>query len=89
MEADGGRAKRVRFDHIRTSALIFFMNPLNRFGFRQKQKLDRAFEVFAFPIAKTLAAIIGLGQTEPLQSGSHRAVEDDDAFAQKRGQGME
>jgi hypothetical protein len=24
-----------------------------------------------------------------LQSGPHRAVEDDDAFAQKRGQGMD
>jgi hypothetical protein len=65
------------------------MDPLNRFGFRQKQKLDRAFEVFAFPIAKTFAAIIGLGQTELLESGSHRAVENDDAFAQKCGQGME
>ena len=88
MQTDGGRAESIRFDHIRTGAQIFFMDPLNRFGFRQKQKLDRTFEVFAFPIAKTLAAIICLGQTQPLQSGFHRAVEDDDSFAQKRGQGV-
>jgi len=88
MKADGGRAEGVRFDHIRASAQIFFMDPLNHFRFRQKQKLDCTFEVFAFPIAKTFAAIIGLGQTKPLQSGPHRAVEDDDASAQKRSQGM-
>ena len=61
---------------------------LDRLRFRQQQKLDRAFEILAFPIAKTFAAIIRLAQAEALQSCAHRTVEHDDAFLQQRGKRM-
>ena len=79
------RAESIGFNHIGTGPEIFFVDALDRLRFRQQQKFDRAFEVLAFPIAKTFTAIIRFGQAEALQSCAHRTVEHDDALLQKRG----
>jgi hypothetical protein len=88
VQADRGRTESIGFNHIGAGAEIFFVDALDRLWFRQQQKLDCAFEVLAFPIAKTFAAIIRFSQAEALQSRAHRAVEDDDALTQKRGKRM-
>ena len=66
MQANGGRAESVRLDDIGARAQIFFMDPLDHLGFGQQQEFDGAFEIFAFPIAKTVAAIIGFVRLESL-----------------------
>jgi len=88
LQADRGGAKSIGLNHVGAGAEIFFVDALDRLRFRQQQKLDCAFEVLAFPIAKTFAAIIRLCQAEALQSCAHRTVEHDDAFLQKRGKRM-
>src|SRR4029077_14180747 len=88
VQADRGGAEGIGLNHIGAGAKIFFVNALDRLRFRQEQKLDRTFEIFAFPIAKALASIIRFGQAEAMQSRTHRAVEDDDALLQKRGKRM-
>jgi hypothetical protein len=85
LQADRGGAKSIGLNHIGAGAEIFFVDVLDRLRFRQQQKLDRTFEILAFPIAKAFAAIIRFAQAEALQSCAHRTVEHDDAFLQQRG----
>src|SRR6266513_2673959 len=55
VQADRGRAESIRLNYIGAGAEIFFVHALDRLRFRQQQKFGRAFEVLAFPIAKTFA----------------------------------
>ena len=89
VQADGGGAESIGLDHIGAGAEIFFVDVLDRLRFRQQQKLDRTFEILAFPIAKAFAAIIRFAQAEALQSGAHRAVEHDDALLQSAVKGWD
>ena len=89
VETDGGGAERVGLNYVGPSPEIFFMHLLNQVRLGQQKELYPAFEIFAFPIPKTLAAKIRFGQTKPLQSGSHGAIEDHDAASQQRFEGME
>ena len=59
------------------------MHPFDDLGLRQQQNLERAFQIFAAPVAEAVASVIGFAQAEPLQSRAHRAVENDDAFVQQ------
>ena len=54
----------------------------------EQKEFDSTFEIFAFPITKTLAAKIRFGQTKPLQSGSHGAVEDHNPASKEGFEGM-
>ena len=65
------------------------MHLLNQVRLSEQKKFDPALKILAFPITKTLAAKIRFGQAEPLQSGSHGAVEDHDPASQERFEGME
>ena len=87
MQPDGGGAERVGLDDIRAGFEVLGMNFLDDLRLSKKQKLEAAFEIFAFPIAKPFAAIIALGKFVALDHRAHGAV--DDAFAQERFQGTE
>ena len=65
------------------------MHLSNQARLGEQKEFDSTFEIFAFPITKTLAAKVRFGQAEPLQSGSHGAVEDHDPASQERFEGME
>ena len=88
VQANRGCTESIGFNHVGAGAEIFFVDALDRLRFRQQQKLDRAFEILAFPIAKALASIIRFGQAEAMQRCAHRAVEHDDALVQQRGKRM-
>src|SRR5207248_11639928 len=75
-------------NHCGSGTEIFYVDVLDRLPFRQQQKLNRTFEILAFPMTKACAAIIRLAQAEALQSCAHRTVEHDDAVLQQRGKGM-
>jgi len=64
------------------------MHLSNQVRLGEQKDFDPAFEIFAFPITKTLAAKIRFGQTKPLQSGSHGAVEDDNPASKEPFEGM-
>ena len=64
------------------------MHLSNQVRLGEQKEFDPAFEIFAFPITKTLAAKIRFGQTKPLQSGSHGAVEDDNPASKEPFEGM-
>ena len=89
MQTDGRGAERVRLHYVSASPEVFFMHLSNQVRLGEQKEFDPAFEIFAFPITKTLAAKIRFGQAEPLQSGSHGAVEDHDPASQERFEGME
>src|SRR5438270_508870 len=81
-------ACRSSYQRIASPPHLPARHPLDRLRFRKQQKFDRPFEILAFPIAKSFAAIVRFGQPEALQSGAHRTVEHDDALPQKGGKRM-
>ena len=62
VQADGGCAEGIGLDDVRAGFEILAVNFLDHLRLGQVQELEAAFEIFAFPIAETLAAIIRLGQ---------------------------
>src|SRR4029077_20782095 len=58
--ADGCSAEGVGLDDIRACLEIIRMNLLDHLRLRQVQYLEAAFEVFAFPIAEPVPAVIRL-----------------------------
>ncbi len=82
MQTDGRGAECVCLNDVGACFEILRMNLVDDFGLGQKQQLEAALEVLAFPIAKPFSPIIRLGQLVALDHCAHGAVEQNDSFAQ-------
>ena len=72
-------AERICFDDVRTGFQVFAVNPENHIGPREIEVLVAAFEVRATEIRG--------GQVLLLQHGAHRAIQYEDALAEKFAKG--
>ena len=92
-----GGPESVGFDQVCTGGQVFFVDVADHVRPGQRQQLVVAlyvpmevFETVSLAIrpAVTRATVLRFGQFEALHHGAHRAVQDDDAFLQKGGQGL-
>ncbi len=77
------RVERVRLDDVRAGFEIQAVDVLDDRRPGDIQQVVEAFEVPAVPIRETRAAKRRLIQLALLDHRAHRAVNDDDAFAQQ------
>ena len=58
VQSDRGGAERVGFDDVGAGFEVLGVNFLDDLRLGEKKKLEAAFEVFTFPIAKSFPSII-------------------------------
>ena len=80
--ADARRRKSVRLDDVRARFEKAPMDVADRAGLRERIKVAVVLEIL-FRILEPLAANLGLAQSVGADSRAHRAVKDDDAFAER------
>src|SRR6185369_3942968 len=79
----------VRLHDVRARFEIAPVNLLDDLRLSEIEQLVVALEILALPIAKAFAAKLLLTQLVLLDGCTHRAVDDDDAFAKQGGKWME
>ncbi len=82
---DGGGAEGVGLDQVRARGQVLLVDLADDLGARQQQQFVVALHVHRMA-GEALAAVLRLGQLVALDHGAHRAVQDQDALAQQRGQ---
>ena len=82
-QRDGLRVERVGFDDVRARFEILAMDVLDDRRLGDVQQVVEALEVLAAPVREPRAAKRRLIQLALLDHRAHRAVNDDDAFAQQ------